>query len=76
MSNNVALALTIVRTLNTLITLSREMQVSFASLKKVMDKAETEDREVTVADLEEIRSDSDRAHQSLKDVIAEYERDQ
>lgn len=76
MSNNVALALTIVRTLNTLITLSREMQISFASLKKVMDKAETEGREVTVADLEEIRSDSDRAHQSLKDVIAEYERDQ
>lgn len=69
MSDAAAIALVTVRTVNTLLQLARELQVSYQELADIMERAEQEGREVTLDDLESLRTNSDQALERLRKAI-------
>lgn len=70
MSAEAQLLLNALQLTNALLGAARELRVSYDELAQVMARADEEGREVTVADLEELRSGSEAARDSLRDAIA------
>lgn len=69
MSSSAQMLLSALQLTNALMGLARELRVSYAELAEVMQRAEDEGREVTVEDLDGLRTSAHDKRESLRDAI-------
>lgn len=67
--------LLVLQAANTLLAFARELGVGYAELAAVMERADREGREVTVDDLEPLRTRSDETRRQLVEAIERARRE-
>lgn len=74
MSAEAELALMLVRGINTVLSASRNFGLSYAEVEELLHRAETEDRELTLDDIQPLADKRDAARDRLKRAIDEARR--